>query len=281
MKMPKSFFVSFSQASKIAPHVIRTTLNKYQWDQWGGSVRNNLWLFGAFKEIGFALALSLSMNACASFLGFGGDSWKEEVLLHDGGKIIVERSVERGGRHEIGQKPPYKEQTLTFTLPSTNQRITWKDEYSDDVGSSNFNPMLLEVFGITAYVLVTPAGCISYNKWGRPNPPYVVFKYQGKEWKRIPLNELPAEVKLPNLVISSPDDVAKNAMHGVLSVEMIKQANEGFRQPEYRTILRAPSAISENRCPNLVRIEGGWASPGGSKAPFPISPSQPSSENKN
>jgi len=243
-------------------------------------VSNNRWLFRAFKPIGPALALGLSMSASASFLGFGGDSWKEEALLHDGSKILVTRTVEHGGRHEIGQKPPYKEQTLTFTLPSTNQRITWKDEYSEDLGSSNFNPMLVEVFGNTAYVLVTPAGCISYNKWGRPNPPYVVFKYQGKEWKHVPLNELPADVKLPNLVISSPDDEAKKANYGVLSVEMIKQANEGFRQPEYQTILRAPSAISDNRCLNLVpRKGGGWETPGGFRSIKSITiPPRPNAE---
>jgi len=53
------------------------------------------------------LIVGISMDAFG-FLGFGGTNWKEEVLLHDGGKIIVERSVDRGGRHESGQKPPYK-----------------------------------------------------------------------------------------------------------------------------------------------------------------------------
>lgn len=52
--------------------------------------------------VGLVVAVSMSLNADAGFLGFGGYSWKEEVLLHDGSKIVVERSVERGGRHEIG-----------------------------------------------------------------------------------------------------------------------------------------------------------------------------------
>ena len=81
-------------------------------------------LIRIFKITGLMLMMGVSMSACAGFLGFGGTSWKEEVLLHDGSKIIVERSVERGGRHEIGQKPPYKEQSLSFTMPGTNQTIT-------------------------------------------------------------------------------------------------------------------------------------------------------------
>ena len=220
---------------------------------------HQLWL-KQITKLGLLLMLGVSVSADAGLFGFGGDSWKEEVLLHDGSKIIVERSVELGGRHELGQKPPIKEQSLTFTLPSTQKRLIWEDHYSEDVGSSNFNPMLLEIVKGTAYVLVAPAGCLSYNKWGRPNPPYVVFKFQGKEWKRISLQDLPAEIKLPNLVISSPDDVAKNAKNGLLSAEMIRQANEGFSQPEYRTILReAVKGGGITSCGHMIPYgKGGW-----------------------
>jgi len=210
------------------------------------------------------MILGGSMSACA----MGGTSWKEEVLLHDGSKLIVERSVERRGRHELGQRPPIGEQNLTFTPPGTNVSVTWEDHYSEDLGQANFNPMLLEIANGKAYVLVAPAGCLAYNKWGRPNPPYVVFQYQGKAWNRIPLQELPSEIRLPNLVISSPDDAAKNARHDVLSAETIKQLNEGFRQPEYRTILRdavVKGALgtdgSSVNCIELVLYKGSWIMP--------------------
>ncbi len=211
----------------------------------------------AIIRFGLILIAVASMSACSKEV-----SWKEEVLLHDGRKIIVERSVERGGRHEIGQRPPIKEQSLSFNMPGTNQRIMWEDKYSEDVGGGNFHPMLLEIFNDIVYVLVSPAGCLSYNKWGRPNPPYLLFEYNGKTWQRIRLQELPNEIKLPNLVISSPDDAAKNAMDSLLSVEMIKRENEGFKQPEYRTILR--EALPGARCPQYS------SSP---KAPSQISPS--------
>ena len=69
------------------------------------------------KTICLVLTLGVSMNAS----GFGGDSWKEEVLLHDGSTIIVKRSQSYGGRHEIGQPPPIKEHTITFMLPNARQ----------------------------------------------------------------------------------------------------------------------------------------------------------------
>ena len=77
-----------------------------------------------------AVAILTCVSAKAGFFGIGGDCWQEEVLLHDGQKIVVTRTVERGGRHEIGQRPPYKEQELSFTLPGTGANITWVDHFS-------------------------------------------------------------------------------------------------------------------------------------------------------
>ncbi len=206
------------------------------------------------------MILGGGMSACA----MGGTSWKEEVLLHDGQKIIVERSVERGGRHEIGQKPPYKEQSLVFTMPISNETITWEDRYSEDVGSANFLPMLLDISKGTPYLVVNPMGCLSYNKWGRPNPPYVIFKYDGKAWQRIPLQELPAEIKTPNLIFSMPDIKVEESGKRFMSAEMIRAITEGYKQPEYKTILR--EVLATEKCPQY---------PSGPKAPLPITPSTP------
>ncbi len=109
-------------------------------------------------------------------------SWKEEVLLHDGQKTIVERSIERGGRHEIGQQPPVKEESLSFKVLGTNEKVLWTSQYSEDIGYADLGPLLVDVFQKTAYVVAAPVGCLSYNKWGRPNPPYVVFKYGSETW---------------------------------------------------------------------------------------------------
>ncbi len=223
------------------------------------------------------LAISLmilggGMSACAD-----GTSWKEEVLLHDGKKLIVERSVVRKGRHEPFQQPTIGEQSLSFDLPATHQRVRWKDEYSEDLGHANFLPMMLEIDKGVAYLVASPLGCLSYNKWGRPNPPYVVFKFQEGGWKRIALQELPTKFKTPNLIISSPDDAAKKAGVNPISAEMVSRINNapvaaGAEQLQYKTILREPMKLGTLDCPVMVRIKGGWESPGGSKAPIPIKP---------
>ena len=209
-------------------------------------------------KFGLILMMGVSMSACASG---GTANWKEEVLLHDGSKIIVERTVERGGRHEIGQEPPIKEQSLSFILPSTNESVIWEDKFTEDVGGANFLPMQLEIRKDTAYLVAHPMGSLSYGKWGRPNPPYVVFKYQGKAWQRIMLQELPVEFRMPNLIFSSPDDEAKKTGQRIVSVETIRKLYEGYKQPEYKTILRTPL---DHWKPRPVHS--------GPKAPHPITP---------
>ena len=220
------------------------------------NLRHSLLKF--FSAIALVLTLGVSMKAEAGLFGIGGTRWKEEVLLHDGSKIIVERSLERGGRHEIGQRSGAKNEKLTFTMPGSNQTVSWNDKFSNDIGSSNFNLMMLEIHKGIAYIVVSPMGCLSYNKWGRPNPPYVVFRYQDKEWKRIPLQELPAELVTPNVVISSPDDAAEKNSRGIVSAEKIKELNSGYRQPEYKTILREPMPNFERSCPEMIRTGDGW-----------------------
>ena len=185
------------------------------------------------------LLAATSMSAYA-FLGLGNSaSWKEEVLLHDGRKIIVERSQTHGGRGEVGQSP-IKEHSMTFTLPGTKKVITWKDEYSEDIGHSNFDMLALHVLNDTPYIVVSLYGCLAYNKWGRPNPPYVIFKYDGNIWQRIPLSELPNEFKEINLVTNASAHEKKLVSKGLASAEMVKELNSSLKQPELKAIIRTP-----------------------------------------
>lgn len=224
---------------------------------------NNWWL-RKINNISLFLMMGFSMTANAGLFGFGAANWKEEVLLHDGQKVIVERTAKRHGRHEIGPRPPIGDQSISFTLPGTHRQVEWKDEFSEDVGGANFNLMALDVAQGVAYLVVTPAGCLSYNKWGRPNPPYVIFKNQSNEWVRIPLQELPAEIKLPNMLHSSPDEFAeKRAKSGIVSAEIIRSENARFRQPEYRAILS--EALAKERinemCMEMILYKGYWIMP--------------------
>lgn len=221
----------------------------------------HLWL-KQMTKLGFLLMMGVSMSADAGLFGFGGTSWKEEVLLHDGSKIIVKRSQSRGGSHEIGQPPPVKEHTIFFTLPNSGKSITWTSEYGEDVGRANFDLLAVHVLNGTPYIVASPNLCLSYNKWGRPNPPYVFFKYDGKAWQRIPLSEFPAEFKTINVAVSTLGDEDKLTSLGFVSAEKIKELNSDYKQPEYKTILREPLANEWCATWKLNSF----------KAPFPMKP---------
>lgn len=213
-------------------------------------------------KLGLLLMIGVSMNADAGLFGFGGDSWKEEVLLHDGSKLIVKRSQSYGGRHEIGQPSPIKEHTITFTLPNTNKTITWTSEYGEDLGRTNFNLLAVHILHGTPYIVASPNLSLSYNKWGRPNPPYVFFKYDGSEWQRIPLEEFPAEFKTINVAIYlGSRDVEAMVNLGLVSAGKIKELNSSLTQEEYKTIVRTPLDVWKPR-PEYK----------GPKAPHPITP---------
>ena len=193
-----------------------------------------------------SLVVSLNMSGCAAVgaLPFGGDSWKEEVLLHDGTKLIITRSQTYGGRHEIGQSPSIKEHTVTFTLSNTNKRITWTSEYDKKLRVTNFHLLAVHVLRGTPYIVTEPNLCPSYRKWGRPNPPYVVFKYDGTTWQRIPIEDLPAEFTTMNVVLGlSRQFVDAMVKQRVVPVEQILKWNNQLSQPEYRTILREPMEL--------------------------------------
>jgi len=211
------------------------------------------------SSIAFVFVLAGLTNTSAfGFLGFGSTaSWKEEVLLHDGSKIIVKRWQKHGGDHEIGQEPGIAEQSITFALPGTKKTIQWKDEYSPEVGGCNFILIALHILNTTPYLITNPRLDRSYNKWGRPNPPYVIFKFEGNDWKRITISELPMQFKNVNLVNNTLQHEDNLVRKRLAPTEMVIKLNSSLKQAEYKTILRAP--LENINVPTLVPTEdGGW-----------------------
>lgn len=200
-----------------------------------------------FKTLGLVLTLGVSMTACSQ------TTWKEEVLLHDGSKIMVTRSHSRGGRGEIGQSP-IKEQAISFALPGSSKHVTWKDEYSEDVGHSNFDLLALHVLDGAAYVVTSPYGSSAYKKWGSPNPPYVLFKAKGTTWQRIALTDLPTQFKDLNVTINSSAHekklIEESRQSGYVSATSIKKFNSSMTREEDQSIVRTPLDVWKARPEN-------------------------------
>lgn len=210
-----------------------------------------------------AVVVSMAiMGASMQVDAFGGKaSWKEEVLLHDGTKIIVERSQTYGGYPTIDSRErAVLDEEWLFQMPSNGQQVIWKSNKRHPPEGDSLMPMLLGFIDGVPYIATVPAGCITYNHWGRPNPPYVFFKFDGKTWQRVVLAEFPSELKEANVVVGRPDPKNRS---GVLSVAVIKDDNR-LLEPHLLQIVREPIKGGPTTCEELVYYKGAWVGPGDS-----------------
>lgn len=170
---------------------------------------NYVWL-KRITKLGFLLMMGVSMNADAGLFGHS-KGWKEEVQLHDGRVLLIERFYNLGGYPTLdARERRLLDESITFTLPESNTKVVWKTDFDNTVPEPNsLGPLLLDIVGGVPYLATSPAGCIAYNKWGRPNPPYILFKYVNAAWQQIPLKEFPAELVQANLMNMPASDQLK------------------------------------------------------------------------
>lgn len=139
-----------------------------------------------------AIALALAF-VWFGWLGRWTYHWKEEVLLHDGRVIVVERSVKTGYVPvEIGQPPGESDYTLTFAA-SEGTSVAW------DGGRSRFIPMILDFEQGVPYVVATGATSLVYGAEGCPRPPYFFFRWGAGQWQRVVYEEFPKSIRKANL----------------------------------------------------------------------------------
>jgi len=212
-----------------------------------------LWLKRVAK-LGLLLTIGVSMSACSK-------DWKEEVLLHDGSKIIVDRVQNQGNRPTWeSRERAILDETITFVLPGTSQKIVWSMSFRDDVPDQNgVNVVLLGIVNNVPYIAGYPAGCIAYNKWKRPNPPQILFKYEAGQWKRITLAEFPPQLVHANVIVGGPP---AEGIKSFYTVAQVNDENHDIDEGPYKSILREASPTE--RCPQYSS---------GPKAPIPIAPS--------
>lgn len=212
-------------------------------------------------KLGLLLTIGVSMVANAGIFSRS-KTWKEEVLLHDGKVLVVTRHSNPADYLIPGSREPQAaDESLEFTLPGTSQRIVWKTEYRNEAPEPNaLGPLLLDIVDGVPYLATSPAGCIAYNKWGRPNPPYILFKYEHEKWERISLQEFPPQLVKANLMGIPPRELLKS----YYKVEQAQAWAQGLNIAEYaRTILREPllkEQINE-MCMEMILYKGYWVMP--------------------
>ena len=220
--------------------------------------------FKQIAKLGLLLLLTVAIVACAAYIPKPNTSmsWKEEVLLHDGSKIISHRFYNLYGGYDT-QQGAVIDETVTFNLPN-GKRIVWKSNYSDSVAEPNgLSHFYFDIINGVPYLATYPAGCIAYNKWDRPNPPQVLFKYMDNQWQRITLAELPSELinAQANVIVGNPD---RSLLKPFYDVTAVNAENAPISTPEYKTILGEPvkGGGGVTSCEVIVRYKCGWGGPG-------------------
>ena len=209
-------------------------------------------------RLGLLLLTGGSMSACSATM-----SWKEEVLLNDGSRVISERFYNLGSfpGFDAHERVPLDE-TVTFSWPGTNKEIVWKSDFRDsDPEPNSLNLIRFDVVSGVPYIATYPAGCIAYNKWGRPNPPQILFKYAGDQWQRIALEELPPELigARANVIVGRP---ATSLLKSFYHVEDVDAKNAPIGTPEYKAILGEAVKGAGSTCMKIDYYgKAGWLSP--------------------
>lgn len=171
--------------------------------------------FPAVLLVGLVLA-GLVLAGCAG----GGRYWREEVALADGRMLVVERWQELG--HPLAREipdlkfgPPVVGYGLDIPIPGTKKTVRWETDRS-------LSPLAIGVKEATVYLAASPRTCPDFDRWGRPVPPYVFFKHDGGEWKRIVVEEFPQEIAHANLLVGAQ---AREVESGYVSTDMVRRGN--------------------------------------------------------
>lgn len=163
------------------------------------------------------VVLFLLCTVCGSAIGFTSrsESKNEDVALHDGRHIEVERTVQWTTefkildpffglpfmpRFEKGGPDTFR---LKFKHPDTQETITWQ-------GKRYYTPVLLEIVSGVPYLVVI--GQISKETeaiYGCPELPYFYLKYESGffgKWLPVPVEKAPDVLRISNLSQASRND---------------------------------------------------------------------------
>jgi len=125
--------------------------------------------------------------------------WKEEVKLNDGRVILVNQKwrCARIGKYNTGKEycSTLRESWLTFSLPEiSNREIEWNEQ---------FLPLVFNVYKGQLYIV----GIVDGTQWlvyGKPQPPYISYRWNVNGWHPISFNEIPETIYKTNMATEFP-----------------------------------------------------------------------------
>ncbi len=135
--------------------------------------------------------LSFSLTAC--WASEKVIHWKQEVKLRDERVIMLDRLSTQIGPGFPGNVYLEKSQAISFVNPDTQEKISWNIP-------KGLNLHTLDFENKVPYLVLKAYTVADYNNWNCPNPPYMVYRYENKQWQPLPFKQLPEKVSRRNLM---------------------------------------------------------------------------------
>lgn len=159
---------------------------------------------------------ALAFSSCTGHLNFSSrtEHWSEDVVLHDGRLIKVERAVDWTTRivltdpffgfptiPHLSDSWPDKFR-LKFKHPVTQETIKWQ-------GEQHYNPVLLDIVDGVPYLVVYGQGSKKTESiYGCPELPYIYLKYESGsfgKWQPDSVEKAPDILRNANLTLKYPE----------------------------------------------------------------------------
>jgi hypothetical protein len=153
------------------------------------------------------LVMSLSTAPIPATCASGGLAWTEEVKLHDGKVVRLER---RAGFSTSGFPVQKRGQVTFHEFCYAPMRIYWKSR-------PEYRPELFDIVGGRAYAKVSLGDCTSCMLQGYPNSGALYFVWDAGGWRRIEYRDFPAQVRL-NLLLTPVQANPRDDAHGLVTL---------------------------------------------------------------
>lgn len=158
--------------------------------------------------LGFVFASMPLISSC----GDNTITWTEEVKLLDGRVITV---VQKNRTEEDVSR----EFWLTFKLEEFGDKeIIWHE---------SLMPLVLNVYQGSLYVISNPFTEREFRQYGKPNPPYLGYRYEAGQWQHIPFNEIPKAIYDTNMYFDNMAVYRLKHVSLAHKAEMIKDERYG------------------------------------------------------
>jgi len=186
--------------------------------------------------------------------------WKEDVLLQDGRVITLDRVAKYEGSRELTQKNyGLSWYAVDFEHPVTRERIHWESQISVSTDElvrarnekQEFFPSMILLSVLVRnddlYLILSPHA--SFESYECPDPPYILLKWEQRQWKLKKLEDIPYRKFTANVMydLNGGRDAIKASQFHV-PITVIANQTIGNGMPLVIDLTRMTKQTVNNRC---------------------------------